>query len=220
MAVVIANVPDSVLTSLTVWRRGTAAIPSVHQTYKQRRVKTPSYLHRFTCHDWRTGGFVRGNSSSWRPSAVTLSETFYTGADPQRRNFHITASFLVWKVGVRYKYSPTWKSEGVRTYAYLQKLRLFMGGRGNRRRKEWLTAIMITTRCINGAVIQRWKWVIFRDPRPAHVIHHTVDPWPTWPMTHDPWPLHYFILLMGLGGGVAWWYWTTLSVLKAKNIVD
>jgi len=39
-------------------------------------------------------------------------------------------------------------------------------------------------------------------------------------VTHDPWPLHYFILLMGLGGGVAWWYWTTLSVLKANKIVD
>ena len=29
-------------------------------------------------------------------------------------------------------------------------------------------------------VDQRWKWVIFRD--------------------HDPWPLHHFILRMGLGG--------------------
>jgi len=43
---------------------------------------------------------------------------------------------------------------------------------------------------------QRWRWVIFRDP----------------------WPLHHFIGLgMGLGGGVAWWYWTTLSILRAKN---
>jgi len=52
----------------------------------------------------------------------------------------------------------------------------------------------------------------------THVTHHTVDPWPTWPMTHDPWPLHYFILLTRLGG-VAWWHWTTLSVLKANKIM-
>jgi len=48
----------------------------------------------------------------------------------------------------------------------------------------------------------------------THVTHHTVDPWPTWPMTHDPWSLP---LRMGQGGGVAWWYWTTLSVLRAKK---
>jgi len=41
----------------------------------------------------------------------------------------------------------------------------------------------------------------------SHVTHHTVDPWPTCPMTHDPWPLHHFILRMGLGECVAWWYW-------------
>ena len=38
--------------------------------------------------------------------------------------------------------------------------------------------------------------------------------------THDPWhmiTIHHFILRMGLGGGVAWWYWTTLSVLRATN---
>jgi len=43
-------------------------------------------------------------------------------------------------------------------------------------------------------------------------------------MTHDPWPLHHFILRKGLGG--AWnneyWnngtgQWTTLSILKAKD---
>ena len=39
----------------------------------------------------------------------------------------------------------------------------------------------------------------------------------SWPMTHEPWPLHHFILRMGIGGGVAWWYWTILSVLRAKN---
>ena len=49
----------------------------------------------------------------------------------------------------------------------------------------------------------------------THVTNHTVDPWPTWPMTHGS--LHHFILRMGLGEGVAWWYWTTLSVLRAKN---
>ena len=38
-------------------------------------------------------------------------------------------------------------------------------------------------------------------------------------MTHDPWQLRHFILRMALGGGVAWWYWTTLSILRAK-IVD
>jgi len=71
---------------------------------------------------------------------------------------------------------------------------------------------------------QRWKWVIFRDPWP--MAHHTVDPWPTWPMTHDLWPLHHFILRKetrtptpppSLGRGVALWYWTTLSVLRATN---
>ena len=48
----------------------------------------------------------------------------------------------------------------------------------------------------------------------THVTHHTVDPWPIWPMTHDPWSLP---LRMGQGGGVAWWYWPTLSVFRAKN---
>jgi len=59
---------------------------------------------------------------------------------------------------------------------------------------------------------QRWKWIIFRDP------------WPMWPITqlthdpHDPWPTtHHFILRLGLGGGVTWRYWTTLSVFRAKN---
>jgi len=51
----------------------------------------------------------------------------------------------------------------------------------------------------------------------THVTHHTVDPWLTWPMTHDPRRLHYFILRMGQGGGVAWWYWTTISVFRAKK---
>ena len=36
-------------------------------------------------------------------------------------------------------------------------------------------------------------------------------------VTHDPWPLHHFILRMGLEGSVAWWYLTTLSVLRTKN---
>ena len=36
-------------------------------------------------------------------------------------------------------------------------------------------------------------------------------------MTHDPWPLHHFILRMGLGGSVTWWYWTTLSVLRSNK---
>ena len=49
-------------------------------------------------------------------------------------------------------------------------------------------------------VCQRWKWVIFRDP---------------WPMAFT---LGYFNLLMGLGGNVAWWYWTTLSVLGANKM--
>ena len=48
------------------------------------------------------------------------------------------------------------------------------------------------------------------------------DPWPMWPitqLTQDPlWPMtHHFILRMGLARGVAWWYWTTLSVLRAKK---
>jgi len=36
-------------------------------------------------------------------------------------------------------------------------------------------------------------------------------------VTHDPWPLHYFILHMGLhvGEGVAWLYWTTLSCCQS-----
>jgi len=33
-------------------------------------------------------------------------------------------------------------------------------------------------------------------------------------MTHDLWSLP---LRRGQGGAVAWWYWTTLSVLRAKN---
>jgi len=41
-----------------------------------------------------------------------------------------------------------------------------------------------------------------------------------WPMTHDPWPLHYFHPAHGIGGSVTWWYWTTLSVLRANKIVD
>jgi len=45
----------------------------------------------------------------------------------------------------------------------------------------------------------------------------TTHSWPMTHMTHDPWPLHHFILRMGLGGGVAWWYRTTLSVLIAKK---
>jgi len=40
-------------------------------------------------------------------------------------------------------------------------------------------------------------------------------------MTQAPWPLHHFIPLMGLGGGVAWWYVTGqpsfLSILSAIN---
>ena len=37
-------------------------------------------------------------------------------------------------------------------------------------------------------------------------------------VTHDLWPLHRSILRMGLGGGVAWWYWTTVS--PGQEIVD
>ena len=68
------------------------------------------------------------------------------------------------------------------------------------------------------AAMQKWKWVIFCDPWPMwHITQLTRDP-------HDPWPMaimvinHYhFILRMGLGWGVAWWYWTTLSILRTKN---
>jgi len=48
----------------------------------------------------------------------------------------------------------------------------------------------------------------------THVTHHIVDPWPTWPTTHDPWSLS---ICMGQRGGVAWRYWTTLSVFRAKT---
>jgi len=65
---------------------------------------------------------------------------------------------------------------------------------------------------------QRWKWVIFRDPWPIWPITQlTHDPHDPRPMTHGQWPLHHFTLRMGRGGGVAWWYCTTLSVLTAKN---
>jgi len=47
------------------------------------------------------------------------------------------------------------------------------------------------------------------------MTHDTVDQWPTWPMTITS--VH--PILMELGRGVTWWYWTTLSVLRAK-IVD
>jgi len=60
-------------------------------------------------------------------------------------------------------------------------------------------------------------------PRFEPLLHHYYYPRAememgrlSWPMTHDPWLLHYFILLMGIGGGVAWWYWTTILVLKAN----
>ena len=36
----------------------------------------------------------------------------------------------------------------------------------------------------------------------THATHHTVDPWPTWPTSHDPWSLHPFVLRMVIGG--AW----------------
>jgi len=83
--------------------------------------------------------------------------------------------------------------------------------------------MLLRCKCWSHTVL--WSCITFRDgngssfvTRPiTHVIHHTVDPWPTWPMTHDPWPLHHFILRMGLGWGVAWWYWTTLSVLRTIN---
>jgi len=62
---------------------------------------------------------------------------------------------------------------------------------------------------------QRWKWVIF------------CDPWPMWPitqLTHDPHDPRPMVITpthgTRRGRGVAWWYWTTLSVLTAKNIVD
>ena len=48
----------------------------------------------------------------------------------------------------------------------------------------------------------------------SFVTHDPCDPSHSWPMTHDPWSLP---LRMGQGGGVAWWYWTTLSVFRAKN---
>jgi len=50
----------------------------------------------------------------------------------------------------------------------------------------------------------------------SFVTHDPCDPLYIWSMTDDPWPLHHFILRMGREGGVAWWYWTTLSVLIAK----
>jgi len=52
--------------------------------------------------------------------------------------------------------------------------------------------------------VQRWKWLIFHE---------------SWPMTHDLWPLAItsFHPAHGTRRGVAWWYWTTFSVLRAKN---
>jgi len=69
------------------------------------------------------------------------------------------------------------------------------------------------------SLIQKWKWVIFRDP------------WPMWPITqltnylHDPWPwtLHHFIISL-----YAWDYRrrrgmvvldNPLSVFRAKKMI-
>jgi len=73
-------------------------------------------------------------------------------------------------------------------------------------------------------IVPMWRYFArsrFRDGNgSSFVTHDACDPsygWPMTHMTHDSWPLHHFILRMGLGGGVAWWYWTTLSVFRAKK---
>ena len=54
---------------------------------------------------------------------------------------------------------------------------------------------------------------------PSAVTHTARDGNGSSSLTHDPWSLHHFILpMVGLGGGVEWWYWRTLSVLKAKIV--
>ena len=64
--------------------------------------------------------------------------------------------------------------------------------------------------------LQRWKWVIFRDPWPICDPSHS---WPMTHMTHDPrsmviTPFH---PMHGTRRGMAWWRWTTLSVLRTKK---
>jgi len=56
----------------------------------------------------------------------------------------------------------------------------------------------------------------------SFVTHDPCDPSHSWPMTHmthDSWPVAItsFHPTHGTRRGVAWWYWTTLSVLRAKK---
>jgi len=76
-----------------------------------------------------------------------------------------------------------------------------------------------------------WQWGVSRSPVPVLWPADSMNLLLRWQLerrcrdgngssyvTRDPWPLHYFILLMGLGGGVAWWYWTTLRSWKQTKL--
>jgi len=65
--------------------------------------------------------------------------------------------------------------------------------------------ITIDTSCLYSCFVAYWYQV---EMEMGHLS------WPMTHITHDPWPLH---LRTGLWGNVAWWYWTTLSVLREKN---
>ena len=76
-----------------------------------------------------------------------------------------------------------------------------------------------TSECILSSIVV----VVVRDENgSSFVTDHTVDLWPTWPMTHDPWSLHHFVVpMVRLRGGVH----GTVVIdnplgLESKKIVD